>query len=62
VQTSLEPAFTILENVQSYSDFVRTAILRRHLAEIPDLAQNLLLNSPVEPRCMTHRFLWTIGD
>jgi len=38
VQTSLEPALTILENVESYSDFVRTAILRRHLEEIPDPA------------------------
>lgn len=36
VETSLEPASTVLDNRDSYSEFVRTAILRRHLDEIPD--------------------------
>jgi trans-aconitate 2-methyltransferase len=36
VETSLEPALTVLENSEGYSEFVRTAILRRHLEEIPD--------------------------
>jgi trans-aconitate 2-methyltransferase len=36
VETSLEPALTVLENLDTYSEFVRTAILRRHLEEIPD--------------------------
>jgi len=38
VKTSLEPALTVLENLDTYSDFVGTAILRRHLEEIPDRA------------------------
>ena len=38
VETSLEPALTVLENLDTYSEFVRTAILRRHLGEIPDPA------------------------
>jgi trans-aconitate 2-methyltransferase len=38
VETNLEPALTVLENLESYSEFVRTAILRRHLEEIPDPA------------------------
>ena len=38
VKTSLEPAVTVIENVGTYSEFVRTAILRRHLEEIPDPA------------------------
>jgi trans-aconitate 2-methyltransferase len=38
VHTSVEPALTVLENAESYSDFVRTVILRRHLEEIPDPA------------------------
>jgi trans-aconitate 2-methyltransferase len=36
VETSLEPALTVLEDLGSYSEFVRTVILRRHLQEIPD--------------------------
>jgi len=36
VETSLEPAPTVLENLDSYSEFVRTVILRLHLEEIPD--------------------------
>jgi trans-aconitate 2-methyltransferase len=36
VETSLEPALTVLENAEKYCEFVRTAILRRHLEEIPD--------------------------
>jgi trans-aconitate 2-methyltransferase len=36
VETTLEPALTVLENLKNYSDFLRTAILRRHLEEIPD--------------------------
>jgi len=38
VETSLEPALTVLENAETYSEFVRTVILRRHLREIPDPA------------------------
>jgi trans-aconitate 2-methyltransferase len=37
-QTSVEPAFTVLEHAENYSDFMRTVILRRHLDEIPDPA------------------------
>jgi len=36
VDTSLEPAPTILEDPAKYSEFVRTVILRRHLERIPD--------------------------
>jgi len=38
VETSLEPALTVLENAEKYSEFVRTVIVRRHLEEIPDPA------------------------
>jgi len=36
VDTSLEPAPTILEDFAKYSDFVRSVILRQHLERIPD--------------------------
>jgi len=36
VETSIEPAPTILENIEAYREFVRTVILRRHLEEISD--------------------------
>jgi len=36
VDTSLEPAPTVLEDLPKYSEFVRTAILRQHLDRIPD--------------------------
>jgi trans-aconitate 2-methyltransferase len=36
VDTSLEPALTVLENLSKYSEFVRTVILRQHLERIPD--------------------------
>jgi len=36
VETSLEPAPTVLEDLDSYSEFVRTVILRLHLQQIPD--------------------------
>jgi trans-aconitate methyltransferase len=36
VDTSLEPALTILEGRAKYSEFVRTVILRQHLERIPD--------------------------
>jgi trans-aconitate 2-methyltransferase len=36
VQTSLEPAPTILEDLPKYSEFVRSVILRQHLERIPD--------------------------
>jgi len=36
VETSLEPALTVLENLPKYSEFVRTVILRQHLDRIPD--------------------------
>jgi len=35
VQTNLEPALTVFENARSYSEFVRTAIVRLHLEQIP---------------------------
>jgi len=35
VQTSLEPALTVFENARSYSEFVRTVIVRLHLEQIP---------------------------
>ena len=36
VETSLEPALTVLENLPKYSEFVRTVILRQHLEQVPD--------------------------
>jgi trans-aconitate 2-methyltransferase len=36
VETSLEPAMTILDDAQKFSEFTRTAILRRHLEQIPE--------------------------
>jgi trans-aconitate 2-methyltransferase len=36
VETSLEAAPTILEDLLQYSEFVRTAILRQHLRLLPD--------------------------
>ena len=36
VETGVEPALTVLENRESYSEFVRSAILRLHLEQIPD--------------------------
>jgi len=38
VETSLEPALTVLEDREGYSEFVRTAILRLHLEQILDTA------------------------
>lgn len=38
VVTSVEPAMTVLDNKDAYCEFVRTAILRRHLQEISDSA------------------------
>lgn len=35
VETSVEPAFTVLENAAQYNEFVRNIILRQHLQEIP---------------------------
>lgn len=35
VETSMEPAFTVFDNADAYREFVRTAVLRRHLTEIP---------------------------
>jgi trans-aconitate methyltransferase len=36
VETSLEPAVTVLEDLPKYSEFVRTVILRQHLDRVPD--------------------------
>ena len=36
MNTSLEPALTVLEDLAKYSEFVRTVILRHHLERIPD--------------------------
>ncbi len=38
METSLEPALTVLEDRESYSEFVRNVILRLHLEQIPDTA------------------------
>lgn len=35
-ETNLEPALTVFENARSYSEFVRTVIVRRHLEQIPE--------------------------
>lgn len=35
VETSVEPALTVLDNAEHYSDFVRNVIVRRHLLNIP---------------------------
>ena len=35
VQTSLEPALTVLDDAQQYTEFVRNIILRRHLERLP---------------------------
>jgi len=39
VETSVEPAMTVLENAGQYSEFVRNIILRRHLQNIPSEEQ-----------------------
>ena len=36
IDTSLEPALTILEDLPKYSEFVSTVILRQHLERIPN--------------------------
>ncbi|MBV8053400.1 MAG: methyltransferase domain-containing protein [Acidobacteriaceae bacterium] len=38
VETRLEPALTVFEDSEAYSEFVRTVILRVHLQKIPDAA------------------------
>jgi trans-aconitate 2-methyltransferase len=38
-QTNLEPALTVFENAESFSEFVRTVIVRLHLEQIPDRTQ-----------------------
>lgn len=43
VEASVEPALTVLDGREVYSEFVRTAILRRHLGEIHDLASRAQL-------------------
>jgi trans-aconitate 2-methyltransferase len=35
-RTNLEPALTVFEDARSYSEFVRTVIVRLHLEQIPD--------------------------
>ncbi len=35
VETSIEPAMTILDNAEQYNEFVRNIILRRHLENLP---------------------------
>ena len=35
VKTSVEPALTVLENAQQYTEFVRNIILRQHLQCLP---------------------------
>jgi trans-aconitate 2-methyltransferase len=36
VETSLEPALTVLDGAEQYSEFVRNIILRQHLRRLPD--------------------------
>ena len=38
VETSLEPALTVLSDAEHYAEFVRTVILHRHLERIPEPA------------------------
>jgi trans-aconitate 2-methyltransferase len=38
VHTNVESALTVFENVENFSEFIRTAVLRLHLQEIPDPA------------------------
>lgn len=35
IETSVEPALTVLENAAHYNEYVRNIVLRRHLQEIP---------------------------
>jgi trans-aconitate 2-methyltransferase len=35
VETSIEPAITVLENAEQYTEFVRNIILREHLQRLP---------------------------
>jgi trans-aconitate 2-methyltransferase len=35
-ETNLEPALTVFENAETYSEFVRNVIVRLHLEQIPD--------------------------
>jgi trans-aconitate 2-methyltransferase len=39
VETSIEPALTILDNAEHFSEFVPNIILRRHLENIPTAAE-----------------------
>ncbi len=39
VETSVEPALTVLDNAEHYSEFVRNIIFHRHLERIPTEAQ-----------------------
>jgi trans-aconitate methyltransferase len=36
VETSLEPALTLLDNAERYCEFIRAAIVHRHLQRIPE--------------------------
>lgn len=36
VETSVEPALTVLDSPEQYEEFVRNIILRKHLLQIPD--------------------------
>jgi len=36
VETSLEPALTVLDNAEQYSEFVRNVVLRQHLRRLPN--------------------------
>ena len=46
VETSIEPAPTVLGDAQEYSEFVRNIILRRHLEQLPteDLREEFMRN------------------
>ena len=46
VQTSLEPALTVLYDASQYAEFVRNIILRKHLEQLPteDLRMEFMEN------------------
>ena len=64
VETSVEPAPTVLDSAAQYEEFVRNIILHRHLENIPsrDLQAEFVATLPNRPRPMTLHSRWTTGD
>jgi len=44
VETSVEPALTVLEDAKHYAEFVRNIVLRRHLEQIPSPLRDEVMN------------------